>query len=178
MEKPTKSWADTKIEIESPEDIEEETNNLAENIIGIEPSIISVLITLANSIESIEKHIRIQTELMSLYYTSSDDELIDEKDDRKNTDSEAEQTTVRSPPKIEIKATEGDDSKLKEAIKSFLSDDEYKGVNVAEEENNFKVFLPWLNDTNKFRNIAQAYRKYGGEYIKDGRNSHFKIPKQ
>ena len=65
--------------------------------------------------------------------------------------------------------------KIKES--NILNEKELEKMIVAVEETYVRVKPPYLSDTEKFRAIAAVLRKLGGEYIKDGANTHYKMPK-
>jgi hypothetical protein len=48
---------------------------------------------------------------------------------------------------------------------------------ITVEESSVRVKLPWMGDKSKFGGAIRGLESIGGEYIKDGPNTHFRMPK-
>jgi hypothetical protein len=50
-------------------------------------------------------------------------------------------------------------------------------VQVMVEEDKVRIKIPYMKDSNAFRTIASELRRMGGEYVSDGANTHYRMPK-
>ena len=73
-------------------------------------------------------------------------------------------------------ASEGDIEKTyKEHLSEVLEDSKLENVEISVEEDKVILRLPWLSNE-LWREVNELLRDVGGEYVSDGKNTHYVLP--
>jgi hypothetical protein len=74
-----------------------------------------------------------------------------------------------NPPTTHVDSTKGWQIMLPDELRS--------DVTITDEGNNYKVKVNRFLQPERFSQLAEIMKQYGGEYISAGKNTHFKVPK-
>jgi hypothetical protein len=186
-EKPKKSWAEAlPVENEIPEPKEEAMMDASAKVESLK---IQVLYQIVKTLESIREELTLQR---ILYQKINDVEVtVEETEETGETDTgEAGPASQRNrgedgpkPIPVVVPANLKDSKQIEDFYRTeiaktkVLGDTEMGKLQITVEENFVRIKLPWLSDLEVLKAAAKMLRAMGGEYVKDGANTHYKMPK-
>lgn len=185
------SWAGVpKSEIDPTEDKQIEA--MAE----VSKAEFSINIALVKVLSEILAEMRKQTQMYAvaneLAEVSADDPTdttVDNSIEDDETGEESDMVPRTVAPKVVIPSNIKDEAGIIEFYKSGITNLKDGSGNVlfgselmpkfqiTVEESSVRIKLPWMGDKSKFSGAIRGMESLGGEYIRDGPNTHFRMPK-
>jgi hypothetical protein len=186
-EKPKKSWAEAlPQEADVPEPKEEAMMDASAKVESLK---IGALYQIVKVLSQIEEELKLQRILFEKVNDVS--VTIEETEETGETDTgEAGPTSQRSrgedgpkPIPVVVPTNLKDSKQIEDFYRTeiaktkVLGDTEMGKLLITVEENFVRIKLPWLSDLEVLKAAAKVLRAMGGEYVKDGANTHYKMPK-